>query len=73
MKKRLLILLAFLVLVCTVWFILPDTALGTYGINKTVGWAWDISNYLPYLLAALLCIVISIASLVLLFKQPGSK
>ena len=24
-------------------------SVGTYGVNKTVGWAWDITNYAPYI------------------------
>ncbi|RDI10391.1 hypothetical protein [Flavobacterium sp. AG291] len=24
-----------------------DTVVGTYGINKTIGWAWDLSNFMP--------------------------
>ncbi|WP_417369823.1 hypothetical protein [Flavobacterium beibuense] len=24
-------------------------SVGTYGVNKTVGWGWDITNYAPYI------------------------
>ena len=55
------------------FFVAPKTGLGTWGMNKTVGRAWDINFYLPYILAALLLLAIIIASLVLVIKQSGSK
>ncbi len=66
MKKRLLILLVFLVLISAGWFILSDTApTGTFGINKTVGWAWDITNLIPYVIGVIF-IVLLIAGIILI-------
>ncbi len=44
--------IVFLAIAFFVFLNTGDTGMGTWGINKTVGWAWDISNfnYLQFLL-----------------------
>lgn len=45
------IILIMLLLASLSLFLLYSTgsdSVGTYGVNKTVGWGWDITNYAPY-------------------------
>ncbi|WP_417353445.1 hypothetical protein [Flavobacterium alkalisoli] len=62
-----------LLLVSTLLAILYFTgspSVGTYGVNKTVGWAWDITNYAPFvaLFVLILCLFGYIIMWVLKFK-----
>jgi molybdopterin-containing oxidoreductase family membrane subunit len=36
-------LIAFLWVSCIIYTV--STGIGTWGLNKTVGWAWDITNF----------------------------
>ncbi|RYJ44855.1 hypothetical protein [Flavobacterium beibuense] len=46
------------------------SSFGNYGMNKTVGWAWDINNYAPFiaLFALILCLLGYITMWILKFK-----
>lgn len=56
------IILIILLLASLSLFLLYTTgsdSAGTYGVNKTVGWGWDITNYAPYtgLFVMVLCLL----------------
>ncbi|MFP9098330.1 hypothetical protein ACLI09_04690 [Flavobacterium sp. RHBU_24] len=48
-------------------------AIGTYGVNKTVGWAWDICNLLPVAVITFIIIFILGYLIMLLFKARVNK
>lgn len=43
-KKRKYILQAIVLGLVLFLFLFSEALFGTWGINKTVGWAWDITN-----------------------------
>jgi len=54
-------------------FFQEGLAIGTYGVNKTVGWAWDICNILPAALMALVVIQILLYLILWLCKARVNK
>lgn len=71
------IILTISLLVSLSLFLLYTTgsdSVGTYGVNKTVGWAWDITNYAPYIgtFVMVLCLLGYSVMWVLKFKVSKS-
>ena len=65
-----------LLLVSTLLAILYFTgspSVGTYGVNKTVGWAWDITNYAPYIGAFVMVLCLLGYSVMWVLKFKVSK
>lgn len=44
--------------------------IGTWGMNRTVGWAWDVNIHLPFIIALLFCFL-SYTILLLLKCRPN--
>jgi hypothetical protein len=42
-----------------------STGIGTWGLNKTVGWAWDITNFVWWVVL----VTLVISAVLLLFRQ----
>jgi hypothetical protein len=61
----------FMVLIFMVFICFGLITSGTYKVNKTVGWAWDISNFAWWLdmLFPMALIILSIAILSYLLKK----
>ena len=50
-----------------------DTVVGTYGVNKTIGWAWDLCNFMPVIFGlSVVTSVIGYGFLVLLKAKINS-
>lgn len=76
MRKRILFLLAIIVVLAIIFFAKSQE---TWGMNRTVGWAWDLTNInwwigitLP-LAFFILIIILSYKFVLFLFKQLQDK
>ncbi len=70
------IILIISLLVSLSLFLLYTTgsdSVGTYGVNKTVGWAWDITNYAPYIGAFVMVLCLLGYSVMWVLKFKVSK
>ena len=76
MRKQILFLIVIIVFLAILFF---ASAQETWGLNKTVGWAWDLTNinwWIGVLLALLffiLVIILSYKFVLFLFKQLQDK
>ena len=60
----------FLVLITTtILFLLGGTNVSNFGINKTVGWQWDIANWLPFIKAPSMMVVLVVYGVLMVLKK----
>ncbi|MCR5862427.1 hypothetical protein LRS05_09820 [Flavobacterium sp. J372] len=70
MVKKLKYVLVLLPAALLIYFLYSTIGLniGMWGINRTIGWAWDINIHLPFIIALLFCFASYVILLVLQYK-----
>ena len=77
MKKQIIVLL--ILIIALSGFLFFNLSNETWGLNKTVGWAWDLTNIIWWigllliLLLLILIVVLSYNFLKFIFKQIDKK
>lgn len=63
-----------IVVLCSIVFLSFELNLvGTWGVNKTVGWAWDITNFAPLVFIPVLIICLLGYCIMWMFKLKVNK